>query len=82
MTDLENFLTEEERTKLATSRRQADNYFDAIGSLEDELLETKEAHQRHINIIGSLIDEAEERKKKHLAEIEAGLSDLTGGAAK
>ena len=78
MTDLENFLTEEERVTLATLRRRANNYFDEIESLEDELLETKEAHQRHINIIGSLIDEAEERKKKHLAEIEAGLADLTG----
>ena len=66
MTDLKSFLTEEERTKLAHSRRQSDIYLDELESLEDEIEQTKDAHRRHSDIIHELLLAATQRKEKHL----------------
>lgn len=82
MSDLENFLTEEERVTLANARKQSDIYFDEIDSLEDELEQCQQEHRKHTNAVDALLRAATQRKEKHLAEIEAGLADLTGGVAK
>jgi predicted transcriptional regulator len=80
MNDLENFLTPEECISLANARKQSDICFDEIDSLEDELEQCRQEHLRHTNAVDALFRAATQRKEKYLAEVEAGLADLAGGA--